>query len=143
VWTDEIVHHAGTFHDWPAIGIAPRPRRVIPLWFGGTSRRALRRVARHGDGWIPPRMDSDGHEADIVSLLAVLDDELAAAGRSRGDIGLEGRASWNGCATELQESIAQWRELGADRVAIAAQFDGDRGAMQYAEALGAARAVLA
>jgi alkanesulfonate monooxygenase SsuD/methylene tetrahydromethanopterin reductase-like flavin-dependent oxidoreductase (luciferase family) len=58
VWTEEIVHSTGTFHDWPAIGFAPRPRRAIPLWFGGTSQREWCRVARRGDGWIAPRMDA-------------------------------------------------------------------------------------
>ena len=45
-WTQEYVGD---------VGLAPRPVQQPrpPIWIGGSSRPALRRVAARGDGWIP------------------------------------------------------------------------------------------
>lgn len=55
VWRGESVSLRGAA--WRADGhtALPRPaqRPQPPIWIGGNSRRALRRVALHGDGWIP------------------------------------------------------------------------------------------
>jgi probable F420-dependent oxidoreductase len=49
-WHDEFT---GTGDD--AVGMRPRPVQHPrpPIWIGGSSRPALRRVAERGDGWIP------------------------------------------------------------------------------------------
>jgi probable F420-dependent oxidoreductase len=45
-WSDEFVGD---------VGLRPRPSQQPrpPIWIGGSSRPALRRVAERGDGWIP------------------------------------------------------------------------------------------
>lgn len=45
-WTDEFVGD---------VGLRPRPAQQPrpPIWIGGSSKPALRRVAERGDGWIP------------------------------------------------------------------------------------------
>lgn len=45
-WTNEFVGD---------VGLAPRPAQHPrpPIWIGGSSKPALRRVAERGDGWIP------------------------------------------------------------------------------------------
>lgn len=44
----------GEFFDYGEVGLAPRPADgPIPIWVGGASKPALRRVAERGDGWIP------------------------------------------------------------------------------------------
>jgi len=51
---------AGPTVRFDEIVFAPRPSRPLTLWFGGRTRAALRRIARHGDGWIAyatPRKD--------------------------------------------------------------------------------------
>jgi len=36
------------------MGVSPRPAQPqVPIWVGGSSKPALRRVAERGDGWIP------------------------------------------------------------------------------------------
>jgi probable F420-dependent oxidoreductase len=55
---DAFVHErtqfAGTFFDYKDMQLAPRPvQQPIPIWVGGGTRAALRRVAERGDGWIP------------------------------------------------------------------------------------------
>jgi alkanesulfonate monooxygenase SsuD/methylene tetrahydromethanopterin reductase-like flavin-dependent oxidoreductase (luciferase family) len=49
-WVDEFV---GEGDD--AVGMRPRPVQQPrpPIWIGGSSRPALRRVAERADGWIP------------------------------------------------------------------------------------------
>jgi probable F420-dependent oxidoreductase len=51
-WRDERVEFRGEFHRFDAVGFAPKPARgTIPIWIGGHTARALRRVAELGDGW--------------------------------------------------------------------------------------------
>ncbi len=49
-WRDEFVGEGDA-----AVGLRPRPVQQPrpPIWIGGSSRPALRRVAARGDGWIP------------------------------------------------------------------------------------------
>jgi probable F420-dependent oxidoreductase len=45
---------SGAFFRYTEAGLSPRPvNGTIPIWIGGSSRPALRRVAERGDGWIP------------------------------------------------------------------------------------------
>jgi probable F420-dependent oxidoreductase len=51
-WQNERVSFRGEFFSFPEVGFAPRPPRgSIPIWIGGHTPRALRRVAELGDGW--------------------------------------------------------------------------------------------
>ncbi len=63
---------------WAAAGLAQRPRPVQdggpPIWVGGSSKPAVRRAARRGDGWLPQGPLSP----EVVGRLR---DEMIAAGR--------------------------------------------------------------
>src|SRR5881396_3568152 len=51
-WRDERVAHTGEFFRFDALACRPAPARgSIPIWIGGHTPRALRRVAELGDGW--------------------------------------------------------------------------------------------
>ncbi len=64
------------------VAIAPRPvQSRVPVWVGGTSEAALRRAARHGDGWI----GAFAGDRKFQGLVADLRDRLAEAGRSSAD----------------------------------------------------------
>ena len=54
-WTQDPVSHDGEFYSFKALRCVPHPvqKPHPPIWIGGHSRPALRRVARHGDGWHP------------------------------------------------------------------------------------------
>jgi hypothetical protein len=55
LWTSDRPTYEGRFVRFSDVAFEPKPvRRPLPLWFGGkaTSRRALRRVARWGSGWM-------------------------------------------------------------------------------------------
>ncbi|MEX2256297.1 MAG: TIGR03619 family F420-dependent LLM class oxidoreductase [Acidimicrobiia bacterium] len=57
----------GHIHD---AGLAPRPRQAkLPIWVGGSSKAALRRAARRGDGWLPQGTPRDEMPDQIAFLL--------------------------------------------------------------------------
>ena len=55
LWTEEDPKFEGTYTSFANIGFAPKPVQQPhpPIWVGGESPAALRRVVRHGDAWFP------------------------------------------------------------------------------------------
>lgn len=47
-----MVEYHGKFFDFDRLIMAPTPKKKIPIYVGGSTRPALQRAARHGDGWI-------------------------------------------------------------------------------------------
>jgi len=51
-WREERPSFRGEFVSFDPVGFAPKPAHgTIPIWIGGHTPRALRRVAELGDGW--------------------------------------------------------------------------------------------
>jgi probable F420-dependent oxidoreductase len=51
-WRDDRVSHRGEFFNFENLGCRPRPANgTIPIWIGGHTDRALKRVVSLGDGW--------------------------------------------------------------------------------------------
>ncbi|HEY5869297.1 MAG TPA: LLM class F420-dependent oxidoreductase, partial [Candidatus Tectomicrobia bacterium] len=52
-WSGGVVDHQGTFYRYSDMQASPRPVQQPgpPIWIGGNSARARRRVAALGDGW--------------------------------------------------------------------------------------------
>jgi len=72
----------GHVHD---AGLAPRPRQSpLPIWVGGSSKAALRRAARRGDGWLPQGTPRDEMPGQIEFLL---DERKQALGDQPIDLG--------------------------------------------------------
>ena len=114
--TEPVVTHVGEFDRITAAGLAPLPRqRPIPIWIGGQSPPAYRRVGRLADGWFPqvppgPRLD----EASAIVAEAAIE-----AGRDPATLGMEGRVSWsNDGVAKLVDHIGRWRDAGATHVSI-------------------------
>ncbi len=78
LWTGDPVEHRGEFFQFERLSMSPAPRAPVPLWIGGLSKPALRRAARHGDGWIGTGQTPDQAQT-LLSTLARL---RAEAGRS-------------------------------------------------------------
>jgi probable F420-dependent oxidoreductase len=55
LWTQDPASYAGEFYRFEAVRCLPHPEQKPhpPIWIGGHSKAALRRVARLGDGWHP------------------------------------------------------------------------------------------
>lgn len=54
LWQEERVTHEGRFFRLHEVSVVPRPvqQPCPPIWIGGRSKAALRRVGRLGDGWL-------------------------------------------------------------------------------------------
>jgi probable F420-dependent oxidoreductase len=64
LWTGEMVEHHGRFYDFPRLQMSPGVPERIPIYSGGVSEAALRRVGRLTDGWI-----SDLHTAEELRRI--------------------------------------------------------------------------
>jgi probable F420-dependent oxidoreductase len=55
LWTERDVEFHGRFNDFSGVTLAPPPiqRPHPPIWVAGRKEGAMRRAARHGDGWLP------------------------------------------------------------------------------------------
>ena len=53
LWSEESVSHSGEFYSTHELTIQPKPcQQPLPVWFGGRSQAAYKRVARLGDGFL-------------------------------------------------------------------------------------------
>jgi probable F420-dependent oxidoreductase len=113
------------------VGAQPRPVQQPrpPIWVGGSSRPALRRAARRGDGWLPqgtPRKD-------MPAAIAYLREQREAAGRGDDPIDLGANAeplylgspTWDvgtwtrtGSAEELAASLREFADMGVTNVQV-------------------------
>jgi len=54
LWNKPRPSFKGRFTEFPLINFEPKPLQDrVPIWIGGNSEAALRRVAGLGDGWLP------------------------------------------------------------------------------------------
>jgi probable F420-dependent oxidoreductase len=111
LWTRELVTFHGRWHTVIDAGINPLPiQRPIPIWFGGTDDRALRRLARLGDGWFPLMNPDDKCRAAIEKVRSY----AREGGRDPERIGIEGRISHGAGSEEAWRAELQaWKSLGA------------------------------
>jgi probable F420-dependent oxidoreductase len=116
LWTEKSVTHAGPSERITGAGIAPLPvQRPIPIWFGGQSLPAYRRIGRLADGWFP----QTGPGQALDEAKAVVDEAARDAGRDPATLGMEGRVSWGeGGAGALTEEIESWRQAGATHLSV-------------------------
>jgi probable F420-dependent oxidoreductase len=63
-----MVEFHGKYIDFDRLIMAPVPKEKIPIYVGGTTKPALRRAARYGDGWLSVIHDMDEIEGIIAEL---------------------------------------------------------------------------
>jgi probable F420-dependent oxidoreductase len=115
LWTETTVTFEGDHERVTGAGLAPMPRqRPIPIWLGGSSEPAYRRMGRLADGWFPQMQP--GPKLDAA--LAIIDESARAAGRDPASIGMEGRINWRGDGADILDRIEQWEKTGATHVAV-------------------------
>jgi probable F420-dependent oxidoreductase len=87
-WGEAQVTSDGKHYPTTLMAMEPKPPqgRRLPIWIGGNSEAALRRVGRLGDGWLASRVtDAD----DARRAIDVIHRHAAAAGRDPVAIGLQ------------------------------------------------------
>jgi probable F420-dependent oxidoreductase len=123
LWTQEVVHFKGQWHQITHAGLNPLPvQRPIPIWIGaGRSmspippEAALRRIGRLADGWFP--MFSPGQAGR--EAIARVQGYAQEAGRDPAGIGMEGRVTVAGHGPQDWVTQAKvWEELGATHLSV-------------------------
>ncbi|MEE3849623.1 TIGR03619 family F420-dependent LLM class oxidoreductase [Gordonia sp. LSe1-13] len=153
IWTDPEmpVHGNGFGAIGPVSAQRPTQRPHPPIWIGGNSRAAIRRVVEHGQGWMPlitgEAMASAIRTATISTPdqfsdeLAVLRKRLADAGRDPESIDvqvvcpptdLSDAASVRGA----RDFLADLGRRGATWVVIHADGSSPRAALSYIRRFG-------
>jgi probable F420-dependent oxidoreductase len=84
LWTKEEPIYHGKHYQVLNVGLEPKPvqKPYPPLWIGGNTFPALRRVARYGQGWLPLALTPQ----QIAEKLPVLRRVCAEIGRNPDEI---------------------------------------------------------
>ena len=87
-WSDAQVDFDGPHYPVTAIAMEPKPPqgRRLPIWIGGMSEPAWRRVGWLGDGWLASRVED---AASARRALDAIRRHAEAAGRDPATIGLQ------------------------------------------------------
>jgi probable F420-dependent oxidoreductase len=78
LWTEEAVTHRGQRFQLDGVNIHPKPRRSLPIWFGGRDKGELKRAGRLGDGWLA----SFATPAEVSAGIEVVGTAAARHGRA-------------------------------------------------------------
>ena len=110
LWSEDVIEHHGEFFDFAPVMFEPKPVQArLPLVIGGESRRALRRAAELGDGWIG-MFHTPETAAAQVALLRELE---ATAGRADRPVRVTVMGS-----VESDEDVERWQAAGVDRLMV-------------------------
>jgi len=87
-WSEPQVDLAGPRYPVTAMAMEPKPPqgRRLPIWIGGMSEPAFRRVGRLGDGWLASRVTD---AASARTAFDAIRRHAEAAGRDPSTIGLQ------------------------------------------------------
>jgi probable F420-dependent oxidoreductase len=131
LWTTSPAGFTGQFYDYADVRCEPFPLQKPhpPIWVGGHSRAALRRTARHGDGWHPVGAiaASPLPPQEMVMHLETLKRMTEAEGRDFGALTISYKAplydtaipdrdglrrSFSGTAEEIAGDIRSFATIG-------------------------------
>ena len=87
-WSDEQVDFDGQYYSATAMAMEPKPPQPggPPIWIGGGSKAALRRVAELGDGWMGSALVD---ESAIVDSMTEIRSHAESIGRDPSEIGMQ------------------------------------------------------
>jgi probable F420-dependent oxidoreductase len=113
VWREDTIAHEGEFYRFPEICFEPKPRResTIPLLIGGESPPAMRRAARHGDGWLLAWLGAPEDVAARLDGMRRLRAEYASDARPF-------EVSGSGRMADPLHVLRAYRDAGLDRVIV-------------------------
>lgn len=112
-WSGDDVQHTGEFLDWQGFRMLPTPAQTpsLPVFIGGTTDAAIRRLVARGDGWYVIHKDLDDFRGHIARMHAECDRQ----GRDPSE--LELTAYWN-YGREGIEGLQVYKDHGVTRVLI-------------------------
>jgi probable F420-dependent oxidoreductase len=113
LWTEHRSSHQGEFVNFTSVLSYPKPAsdKGVPVWFGGESGPALRRVAEYGDGWLGFNLSPD----QAAVKLKRIEELLRANGRSRSDVCLAVSPYTNPIKTD---DLKRYCDAGVEEIAL-------------------------
>ncbi len=111
LWTEEVIEHEGEFFQFEALMFEPKPiqKPHPPIYVGGESQAAMRRVAKFGNGWYGISTDLDELAKNIKRVRDIASEE----GRNPDTLEIIIGAEINN-----KEDVQRYQDLGATRVII-------------------------
>jgi len=119
LWTQRSSSHQGEFVNFTSIMSYPKPvsEKGVPIWFGGESGPALRRVAEYGDGWLGFNLLP--HQA--AAKVKRIEELLTANGRRRSDVHLAVSPYTNRIKAD---DLKRYRDAGVEEIALLSGWPG-------------------
>ncbi|MGE4043523.1 MAG: LLM class F420-dependent oxidoreductase [Acetobacteraceae bacterium] len=137
LWSPGPVQHHGRHYSFGPLHAEPLPVQQPhpPIWVGGHSRAAIRRTARHADGWHPlGTVDTaELRPAEFSRMLDTLKREAEAAGRDHRDVAIsfvarlretaqpiaaDDRMPFSGSAGQIIADTETYRGLGVTHLSF-------------------------
>ena len=112
LWGQPKSSHRGEFVSFPEVQSFPKPySRTVPVWFGGETPPALRRVGEYGDGWVGFNLSPD----EAAPKIRRIEEILKESGRKRSDVHL---AVSPYAKPVKSDDLKRYRDAGADEVVL-------------------------
>lgn len=143
LFSEPFPSYHGEFYDVPEIGFAPKPVQAhIPVWVGGDTEPAWRRVARFGDAWHAAFQPRD----EVADGWRRVGELCTQAGRDPAAVRLSVRlyldpegsmppaTSIAGSPAQMVDTVGDWAAIGVDHILLdpvaPGGLDGRRAAME-------------
>jgi probable F420-dependent oxidoreductase len=113
LWGDEVSSYHGEFVEFDGVRSNPKPvsGAKLPVFFGGESGPALRRVAEYGDGWCGFNLTPE----EAATKIKRIEDLLKANGRKRSEVELAVSPYTKSIKVD---DLKRYRDAGADEVVL-------------------------
>jgi probable F420-dependent oxidoreductase len=113
LWGEQLSSYSGEFVRFEGVRSYPKPVRGadVPVFFGGESGPALRRVAESGNGWVGFNLTPE----EAAAKIRRLEELLKANGRRRAEVEVAVRPR-NPPVT--QDDLKRYRDAGVDEMVL-------------------------
>jgi probable F420-dependent oxidoreductase len=113
LWSERSSSHQGEFVNFRNVLSYPKPvnGKRVPVWFGGESNPALRRIAEYGDGWIGFNLLPE----DAAAKIKRIEELLKANGRNRSEVKLAVSPYTKPIKTD---DLKRYRDAGVEEIAL-------------------------
>lgn len=127
LWTMDEASYSGKHYSVPPVRSEPRPvqRPHPPIWVGGHEPAALRRAARHGDGWHAYRLNAD----EVREKSVYVKEKAAEYGRDPSTTAISVRAplvladkslsidrAFAGTPDDLKRQVSAYADAGVEYI---------------------------